>query len=98
VGLAAEDLLIGVVDRQPVDGLYGFHDDLAAGDWLTAERAVQHHVLGEQTTEGVYVRAAVDAVDEGFPRCRGAGRTWSWLLLAVRETWPVHLGCQPAEK
>ena len=31
-----------------------------------AERAVQHHVLGEQTGKGVFVCAAVDAVDEGL--------------------------------
>src|SRR6202022_3275625 len=66
VGLAAEDLHIGVVGRQSVDGLYGFHGGLAAGDWLIAERAVQHHVLGEQTGEGVFVCAAVNAVDEGL--------------------------------
>src|ERR1700738_1406961 len=46
VGLAAEDLQIGVVGRQSVDGLYGFHGGLAADDWLIGERAVQHHVLG----------------------------------------------------
>jgi hypothetical protein len=27
---------------------------------------VQHHVLGEQTGKGVFVRAAIDAVDEGL--------------------------------
>jgi hypothetical protein len=64
--LAAEDLQIGVVGRQSVDGLYGFHGDLAAGDWVIPERAVQHHVLGEQTGEDVFVCAAVDAVDEGL--------------------------------
>src|ERR1700730_5345150 len=48
VELAAEGLHIGGVGRQSVDGLYGFHGDLAAGDWPIAERAVQHHVLGEQ--------------------------------------------------
>ena len=66
VGFAAEDLHIGIVGRQSVDSLYGFHGGLAAGDWLIAERAVQHHVLGEQTGEGVFVCAAVDAVDEGL--------------------------------
>src|ERR1700730_10657390 len=66
VGLAAEDLHIGVVGRQDVEGLYSFHGDLAADDWLIAERAVQHHVRGEQTGEGVFVCAAVNAVDEGL--------------------------------
>src|SRR3954447_12303053 len=66
VGLAAEHLHIRVVRRQSVDGLDSLHRDLAAGDWLIAERAVQHHVLGEQTGEGVLVCAAVDAVDEGL--------------------------------
>src|ERR1700677_133409 len=66
VGLAAEDLQIGVVGRQSVDGLYGLHGGLAADDWLIAERAVQPHVLGEQTGEGVFVCAAVNAVDEGL--------------------------------
>jgi hypothetical protein len=40
VGLAAEDFLVGEVGRQSVDGLYSFHDGLAAGEWLIAERAV----------------------------------------------------------
>src|SRR6185312_1266380 len=84
VGLTAEDLQIGVVGRESVDGFYGFHGDLAAGDRLIAERAVEHHVLGEQTGEGVCVCAAVDAVDEGLQGVavrgeRGYGRS-SWLV------------------
>src|SRR6201985_936534 len=64
VRLAAEDLQIGVVGRQSVNGLYCFDSGLTADDWVIAERAVQPHVLGEQTGEGVVVCAAVDAVDE----------------------------------
>ena len=62
VSIAAEDLLIAVVVRQPVGGLYGLHHGLAAGGRLIAERAVHQHVLCEQAGEGVLVGAAVDAV------------------------------------
>src|ERR1700761_1673898 len=64
VRLAAEDLQIGVVGRQSVNGLYCFDGGLTADDRVIAERAVQPHVLREQTSEGVVVCAAVDAVDE----------------------------------
>jgi hypothetical protein len=83
VGLAAEDLLIGELGRQRVDGLYGFRDGLAAGEWLIAERAVQHHVLGEATGDGVFACAAVHAVDEGLG---GTGYRWVRLALAGRTT------------
>ena len=53
-------------DDSPLTVFYGFHGGLAAGDWVIAERAVQPHVLGEQTGEGVFVCAAVNAVDEGL--------------------------------
>jgi hypothetical protein len=62
--LAAEDLLIGEVRRQRVDGLYGFRDGLAAGERLISERADQHHVLGEATGDGVFACAALHAVEE----------------------------------
>ena len=48
------------------DPLHGFQDCLAAGDWLVAERAVHHHVLGEDAGKGVFVCAAVHGVDEGL--------------------------------
>src|SRR4051812_47831134 len=93
VGLAAEDLPIGVVVRQSVDSPYGFHGGLAAGDWLIAERAAHNHVLGEQTGEGGFVCAAVDAVDEGLQGVavrgeRGHGDS-SWWAILGRCAWAV---------
>jgi len=37
---------------------------VAAGEWLIAERAVQHHVLGEDCGKSVFVCAAMHAVDK----------------------------------
>src|ERR1700726_1026053 len=54
VRLAAEDLLVGEVGRHRADGPYGFQDCLAASDWLVTERAVQHHVLGEDAGKSVF--------------------------------------------
>jgi hypothetical protein len=66
VRLTAEDFLVGEVGRHRADRPHGFQDCLAAGDWLIAERAVQHHVLGEDSGKSVFVCAAVHAVDEEF--------------------------------
>ena len=66
VGLTAEDLLVGEVRRHRGDALNGCRDGLAAGERLIAERADQHYVLGENTGESIFVRAAVHAVDKGL--------------------------------
>jgi hypothetical protein len=65
VRLSGEDFFVGEVGRR-ADSSYGFQDCLAAGEWLIAERAVHHHVLGEDSGKGVFVGAAVHAVDEEF--------------------------------
>src|ERR1700742_1966173 len=64
VRLAAEDLQIGVAGRQSVNGLYCFDSGITADDRDLAEAAGQPHRLPGQTSEGVVVCAAVDAVDE----------------------------------
>ena len=72
VGVTAQDLRVGVVGRQFVNGSNGFHDRVAAADRVIAERPVDDHVFGEQTGQGVCVDAiaagAVDAINEGFQR------------------------------
>src|ERR1700679_853986 len=65
--------------RQRVDGLYGFRDGLAAGERLIAERADQHHVLGEATGDGVFACAACTQSRKDSK----AGRCWANVVMAT---------------